>query len=218
MTITQIIEALPQLFSFFVPGALMLAGYNYCFMHNKAGTNQVVPSVVASYCIKILCDGAIAGTEGLLAVHVPLALCQAIYIIVGALAGILIPRLLNWRPIKEAMAKLFRIATHSNNWLNTIDFDDPATSVILRLRDGKTIFGSVVLADNQWITLVEYGCFEGSLENGYERHEDRSITVPVSEILRYEVMYGQNSQIRKLFDIPAAFNSDQTEANTFSTT
>lgn len=139
----EIIEFLPELFAYFIPGAITLTIYNFIFLKKQDHSAFIFWAIIISYIVKIVVDAcAITRFNG--AIYV--VICTMLPFILYGLQRIgLIDRLFSY----------LRLSDIQNIWLSTLDLDG-CNYVIVYLSDGRAYCGLIHQADDDWLILTNY--------------------------------------------------------------
>lgn len=192
MNLKELIEVLPDLLPYFIPGAITLAICDFIFLNKQDHTTFLFWSVIVSYIIKILIDACITTQFN-----------NIIYLIVCVLIPFILYGLKRIGVIDWTLS-IFRLSDIRNIWLSTLDLDG-CNYVILYLSDGTRYRGLIESADNNWVILTDYDKMDQPTpkdkQNSSTTDEScqKIICIPMTKVERFEMTYDDGSEMLKKF-------------------
>ena len=190
MDFKSTIEVLPDLLSYFIPGAVSILIYNFLFLKKIEHTELLFWSVIISYLTKIISEAIIPGRIASIA-H-----------ILGCIFLPLIWFGLNRIGVLSWFSKKTGLNDTENIWLKTIDFEKD-NYIWLHLSDGKEYYGIVYSVDSNWMILKSYDNSESKNEQKDEQEQKdviyQILCIPISKIERFEMSYEDNDKMKKRF-------------------
>lgn len=193
MDFKSTIEVLPDLLSYFIPGAVSILIYNFLFLKKIEHTELLFWDIIISYLTKIISE-AIVPEQFTSVAHI--LFCVFLPLIWFALNRV---GVLSW------FSKKTRLNDTENIWLRTIDFEKD-NYIWLHLSDGKEYYGIVYSVDSNWIILKSYDVYNDSKNKNEQKSEQEQkdvyyqiLCVPTSKIERFEISYEDNDKMKKKF-------------------
>lgn len=187
----EIIEFLPELFAYFIPGAITLTIYNFIFLKKQDHSAFIFWAIIISYIVKIVVDACvITRFNGVIYV----VTCTMLPFILYGLQRIgLIDRLFSY----------LRLSDIQNIWLSTLDLDG-CNYIIVYLSDGRAYCGLIHQADDDWLILTNYNSVlaKKTDENSKSKDDepcDQILCIPMSNIECFEMAYDDGSPKIKEF-------------------
>lgn len=184
MDFKSLIEVLPDLLSYFIPGATSILIYNFLFLKKIEHSELLFWSVIISYLTKIFSE--YLATERLVPI-IHIIICIFLPLIWFGLNRI---GFLNW------LSKKTGLNDTENIWLKTIDFDND-NYIWLHLSDGKEYYGIVHSVDSKWLILKSYDNADSEKEQKEINYQ--ILCIPTSKIERFEMSYEDNDKMKKRF-------------------
>lgn len=192
MNLKELIEVLPDLLTYFIPGAITLAICDFIFLNKQDHTTFLFWSVIVSYITKILTDACInTGFNNI----IYLVICTIIPFVLYGLKRI---GAVDW------VLSIFRLSDIRNIWLSTLDLDG-CNYVILCLSDGTRYRGLIESADNNWVILTNYDKMdqqkpkEAQSNAAADEPYQKIICIPMTKVERFEMTYDDGSEMLKRF-------------------
>lgn len=192
MNLKELIEVLPDLLTYFIPGAITLAICDFIFLNKQDHTTFLFWSVIVSYITKILTDACINTRFNNI---IYLVICTIIPFVLYGLKRI---GAVDW------VLSIFRLSDIRNIWLSTLDLDG-CNYVILCLSDGTRYRGLIESADNNWVILTNYDKMdqqkpkEAQSNVAADEPYQKIICIPMAKVERFEMTYDDGSEMLKKF-------------------
>ena len=180
------IENIPEILQFFVPGFLFLSIYSFIRAMKIQECHLTLYSVVISYIIVVMIHlifRSIIGWEFLL-----------VSILIGILFGTIFAKLLDLPCFAKVMRHLGRTA-NTNIWKDVIDFD-LGTTVAITMKESKMqIFGTIDMIDetdgDPWVILRDYQ--QGDVPSTNEPYLTR-LALNLRDVERIELYYQKETK------------------------
>jgi len=191
-----IIELIPAIFSYFVPGATFILIYQ-TFLNENFDNKHIVPSVIISYCICTLEDSLLGRWTFYYNYN------YIFYFISGLFWGLIFCHVVNSEKYRDFVNRI-GISPPSNIYLNSIGIDEKA-NLIVYTSDGRMYIGHPVYWNGEWLTLSSYyemyKLKDGNTEFSEDILKDRNKTLNISmiDIKRFEAIYDDDSIVGKSF-------------------
>lgn len=192
MNLKELIEVLPDLLTYFIPGAITLAICDFIFLNKQDHTTFLFWSVIISYITKIFTDACVNTHFNNI---IYLVVCVIIPLVLYGLKRI---GIVDW------MLSIFRLSDIRNIWLSTLDLDG-CNYVILCLSDGIRYRGLIESADNNWVILTNYDKMdqqkpkEAQSNVAADEPCQKIICIPMTKVERFEMTYDDDSEMLKKF-------------------
>ena len=181
MNLKDLLEILPSLLSYFIPGAVAIELYDILFLKKQEHTAFTFWSVVLSYIIKLVADSIWNNPQNSLG-----------NIAISIIAPLLFYFLSRFKLF--GIDSIFGVTTSSNIWLKVLDFDEN-NYIVAHLIDGKSYIGTIYSVDNDWLILKDYYSADGKSDNDCKQ----ILCIPTSKIDRFEYAYDKDSKKLKEF-------------------
>jgi hypothetical protein len=183
MTIKDLIEVLPNLLCYFIPGAIAIKLYDILLLKKHSLESFSFWSVVWSFIIKLAADALWKSPQNpigniAIAVIVPIA----IYFVA--------------RCNPFGIDSFFGATPPTNIWLEMLDFDDN-NYIVIHLSNGSIYNGTIYSADNDWVILKDY-CSGGETKK-FDVDDHQILCIPTSKIEYFEWAYEKDSEKIKEF-------------------
>lgn len=183
MNIKDLIEVLPNLLCYFIPGAIAIKLYDILMLKKQSLESFSFWSIVWSYTIKLIVEVIWKSPQNqigniAIAVIVPLA----IYFFA--------------RCNPFGIDSFFGVTPSTNIWLKMLDFDDN-NYIVAHLSDGKIYVGTIYSVDDDWMILKDYYSSNNTKESSSDDHQ--ILCIPTDEIEYFEWVYEKDSDKIKEF-------------------
>lgn len=192
MNLKELIEVLPNLLTYFIPGAITLAICDFVFLNKQDHSTFLFWSVIVSYITKILTDACVT-TQFNNVIY--LVACAIIPFVLYGLKRI---GVIDW------ILSFFRLSDIRNIWLSTLDLEG-CNYVILHLSDGTKYRGLIESADNNWVILADFDEMnqpvQKEVQNATASDEpcQKIVCIPMTKVERFEMTYDDGSKMFKKF-------------------
>lgn len=183
MNIKNLIEVLPELFCYFIPGAIAIKLYDILFLKKRSLEDFTFWSVVLSFIIKLIVDIIWKSPQN-----------QIGNIVIAVIIPLVIYFCVRKNPFN--IDSFFGVTFPSNIWLDMLDFDNN-NYVVIHMSDGKVYNGTIYSADDDWMILKDY-CSGGETKKP-DPDDHQILCIPTSEIKYLEWAYEEDSEKIKDF-------------------
>ena len=184
MDFNALISVLPDLLSYFIPGATFLIVYYFLFLTDLDHDKFLFWSVIVSYISKIVV-GIFVRNQFNLFCHI--ALCASLPVLLFGAARI---GLADW------FNKLTGLSSNENIWVKTINWGKD-NYIAIHLSDGSIYTGIIYSIDRDWIILKSYDDDKNS--NASDEIDYKILCIPISKIERFERSYIDDEEMKKKF-------------------
>ncbi len=183
MNIKDLIEVLPNILCYFVPGAIAIKLYDIFMLKKQSLESFSFWSVVWSYIIKLAVDAIWRYPQN-----------QIGNIAIAVITPIAIYFFARYNPFN--IDSFFGATPPTNIWLEMLDFNDNNYTVV-HLSDGKIYNGTVYSVDDDWMVLKDYS--SGGETQGSDPDDHQILCIPTSKIEYFEWAYEKDSEKIKEF-------------------
>lgn len=188
MNFEDLIQVLPELFTYFIPGAVALVIYDFIFLKKQEHSAFLFWSVVISYIVKVVVDTCVTTRFN-----------NIICIIVCVISSFILYGLQRIGVIDKLFSFL-GLSDIQNIWLSTLDLNG-CNYTIVHLSNGHAYCGLVQQADDNWLILTDYNSVR--VGNNTKTKDDEPcnqiLCIPMSSIECFEMAYDDGSEMLKKF-------------------
>lgn len=183
MDIKELIEVLPDLLCYFIPGAIALKLYDILLLKKHSLESFSFWSIVWSFIIKLAVDVLWKSPNN-----------QIGNIAIAVIVPIGIYFFARYNPF--GIDSFFGATPHTNIWLEVLDFDKN-NYIVVHLSDGKVYVGTIYSVDDDWTILIDYCSGDKAQEPISSDHQ--ILCIPTSKIEYFEWNYEKDSEKIKEF-------------------
>lgn len=201
ISIKEIIEQIPYILQYFVPGFIILS--LYCFMESKPinnGTYTIGFSVLSSYIISVIVSMGTGGNT---------LITLIIEIIIAIIIGLLSSKVVRSEAVKMVLSEFTEKDMEDNMLRKVMDFE---LGTILQLYDkNQNLFytGALFMIDERdtepWVSLIDYSIYkiedDGTLEDiPLSPRKEKLLVLKLSNISRMELVYEKNTKVLQWYN------------------
>ena len=196
INLKDLLELIPVIYDYFVPGFVFFWLRKVLFQANK-DERTLQNYVVFSTIIKTIVDAFIVFVHF---EETPIELVRFYYILISAgvfAANYLIVKL---PAVNEYLIKKHGISFEEDIWARTIDKDE-RTSICLTLSNGKVVAGSPAFINDKYIAVVNYYLGNNKKNDDYEfgdiYDDSQMCVVPIAEVKMMQTDYADGSKVKQ---------------------
>ena len=183
MSVKDLIEILPNLLCYFIPGAVAIKLYDFLMLKKQSLETFSFWSVVWSYIIKLVVDAIWKSPQN-----------QIGNMAISVIAPLIIYFCARHNPFN--VDSFFGATPPTNIWIKMLDFDDNNYTVV-HLSDGKIYNGTVYSVDDDWMILKDYS--SGGVTKEQDPDDHQILCIPTDKIEYFEWAYEKDSEKIKEF-------------------